>query len=198
MGGRGSRRWYRWNRRDTVEEHQAMDSRTWHHRGLLQPSARFWWDGVTVQVPPGSLHLSYHLLQELAEGVDVDELITLRWTPCHYGSQRSWLQCPGWECSRLVAKLYRGGRAFHCRHGLDLVYESQREAPTFRMLTKGIVNLLPVELLIGQEGGGPPSVALSTRPPALSLLASSGSVGPSLVDRPGQNGGGIAVESVGQ
>jgi hypothetical protein len=60
----------------------------------------------------------------------------------------------------------------------------------------GIVNLLHVDVVIGQEGGGAPSVLLPTRQLALSLLASSGSVGPSLVDRPGQRGGGGVVGNV--
>jgi hypothetical protein len=65
-----------------------------------------------------------------------------------------------------------------------------------RFNNTGIVNLLPVDVLIGQEGGRAPSVSLPTRPRALSLLPSSGSVEPSLVDRFGRRGGGVAVGNV--
>jgi hypothetical protein len=60
----------------------------------------------------------------------------------------------------------------------------------------GFVNLLPVDLLIGQGGGGSLLVALPMRPRALSLLASSGSVESSLLDRPGRREGDVAGGSV--
>src|SRR5688572_15555534 len=109
MGGPGSGRWYHSNRKDTVEEHQALDIRAWHRQGQLQPGTRFWWGGVTVKVQSGRLHLSYRLQQAFTEGDDADELIALTWTPCHYGGQRPWFQCPGWGCRGRVAKLYLGG-----------------------------------------------------------------------------------------
>jgi hypothetical protein len=136
MGGPGSGRWYRWNRKDTVEEHQALDIRAWQCRGWLQPGTCFSWSGVTVQVQPGRVHLSYRLRRAIAEGQNVSEAIPLTWTPCHYGGQRPWFRCPGWRCDRRVAKLYLGGGAFRCRYCLDPGYESQRETPAFRLLAK--------------------------------------------------------------
>jgi len=53
MGGPGSGRWYRWNRKDTVEEHHALDIRTWQRRGWLRPGTSISWSGAMVQVQPG-------------------------------------------------------------------------------------------------------------------------------------------------
>jgi hypothetical protein len=136
MGGPGSGQWYRWNRKDTVEEHQALDIRLWQRRGWLRPGTCFSWNGVTVQVQSGRAHMSYRLRRGIAEGQNVSESIPLTWTPCHYGGQRPWFHCPGWRCDRRVAKLYLGGGAFRCRYCLDLGYESQRETPAFRLLAK--------------------------------------------------------------
>ena len=41
MGGQGSGTWYRFNKRDTTEEHHALDIRVWHRKGLLRPGYRF-------------------------------------------------------------------------------------------------------------------------------------------------------------
>jgi hypothetical protein len=136
MGGAGSGRWYRWNSKDTVEARQSLDIRAWQRRGWLQPGLRFWWSGITVQVQPGRVRLSYTPRRDLEEGHHVRESIPLTWTPCHYGGQRAWFCCPGWGCDRRVAKLYLGGRSFRCRHCQDLAYESQRAAPAFRLLAK--------------------------------------------------------------
>jgi hypothetical protein len=77
MGGPGSGQWYRWNRKDTVEEHQALDIRLWQRRGWLRPGTCFSWNGVTIQVQSGRAHMSYRLRRGIAEGQNVSESIPL-------------------------------------------------------------------------------------------------------------------------
>jgi hypothetical protein len=59
--------------------------------------------------------------------------VSLDWTPCNYGGARPWFLCPARGCR--VAVLY-GGAIFACRQCHQLVYESQREAPHSRALTR--------------------------------------------------------------
>ncbi len=61
MGGLGSGRWYRWDSKDTVESRQSLDIREWQRRAWLHDGMRFWWDGISVQVQPGVVRLSYRL-----------------------------------------------------------------------------------------------------------------------------------------
>lgn len=59
--------------------------------------------------------------------------------PIHKPRRRSitrpWFICPGQGCGRRVGVLY-AGRLFLCRHCRQLAYESQREAPVFRALSR--------------------------------------------------------------
>jgi hypothetical protein len=57
------------------------------------------------------------------------------------------------------------------------------------MARSGIASLLPVDMLIGREDEGAPSVSLSTRQLTPTFLAKPGSVGPSLVGRPRRGAG---------
>ena len=61
--------------------------------------------------------------------------VEIEWTPCHYGGSRAWFRCPARGCGRRVAILYIGKFAF-CRRCGQLAYESQREAPHDRALTR--------------------------------------------------------------
>jgi len=69
--------------------------------------------------------------------------VTLEWTPCNYGGTRVWFRCPTRACGRRVAILYGSG-IFACRQCHQLAYESQRERPYNRALSRaqGIVEKL--------------------------------------------------------
>jgi hypothetical protein len=56
-------------------------------------------------------------------------------TRCNYGGARTWFLCPARGCSRRVAILYLGS-IFACRHCHQLAYDSQREAPYSRALSR--------------------------------------------------------------
>ena len=53
---------------------------------------------------------------------DIDQSVRLTWTPCHYGGERVWFQCP--ECGRRCGVLYLSWRVA-CRHCFDMVYPCQ-------------------------------------------------------------------------
>jgi hypothetical protein len=65
-----------------------------------------------------------------------DYKISLTTTSLNYGGKRWWFICPLKGCGKRVGKLYLSGRYFGCRKCLNLSYESQNEAPHWRMLTK--------------------------------------------------------------
>ena len=61
--------------------------------------------------------------------------VAIERTPCHYGGSRAWFRCPATGCGRRVAVLY-GGEIYACRHCHQLAYESQRERPYRRALSR--------------------------------------------------------------
>ena len=142
MGGPGSGNWWRWDKRDTTDEHRSIDVRQWARDGWLAPGRHFWslWKrgeqvtgsiGVTVAGRPGAeaehLVLDYRCRVGVGEWEDVRQTVWLEWTACHYGGRRPWFCCP--SCGRRVALLYGAGVYFACRRCYRLVYESQRERP---------------------------------------------------------------------
>lgn len=107
MGGPGSGSWYRWDKKDTVENHPRLDVRELHREHGIKPGS---W--VTV---------NYEW-----RGEQVAQEILLDWTPCNYGGLRPWFICM--TCGRRVAKIYLGGKYFACRLCLDLTYRSCQES----------------------------------------------------------------------
>ena len=61
--------------------------------------------------------------------------VRLAHSPCHLGGFRKWFLCPARGCGRRVAVLYGGG-IFACRDCHQLAYESQREKPHERALSR--------------------------------------------------------------
>ncbi len=145
MGGRGSGNWYRWSKKDLVEDCRSLDVNLWHRKGLLRPGQRFRWawtrDGkevasMGVATLPDALELSYIIRPETDAAEKVRYIVPLTWTSCNYGGRRPWFVCPGKGCGRRVGKLYLGGKYFLCRHCYDLVYESQRRDRASRLMRK--------------------------------------------------------------
>jgi ribosomal protein L37E len=143
----GSGSWYRWNRKDTVEDYRAIDVRRWEREGNLDPGcwfscqwtyARGGTSTISVRVESEwSLRLIYRTRSRGEdEWYDMDYRIGLEHTSCHLGGKRAWFQCPGRGCARRVAKLHQVGRHFVCRHCGNLAYESQREDTSSRAISK--------------------------------------------------------------
>jgi len=74
--------------------------------------------------------------RETQEKKDFDYKIPLTNTPCRYGGVRYWFTCPWYKngvyCGKRVAKLYKDGDYFACRHCYNLTYESRNRSGIYR------------------------------------------------------------------
>ncbi len=146
MGGVESGNRHRFDKKTTTDECRSLDVRRFHRRGLLKPGHWFswcWWRAeekvasIGVFVYRDRVVLSYrHRIGLGGEWEDVEETVSLSWTPCNFGGERPWFVCPGVACGRRVAVLYGPGKYFLCRHCCDLRYESQREDEKDRALRR--------------------------------------------------------------
>lgn len=114
--------------KSTTNGINQLDVRKWQRDGLLTPGTRFnsTWSrngrdtgSISVIVNTGSVSLIYRHGGD--SGQDVSCPVLIDWTPCNYGGQRAWWQCPC--CGRRVALLY-AGKMFACRHCQQLAYAS--------------------------------------------------------------------------
>lgn len=144
MGGPGSGSWYRWERRRTTDDYQCIDVRALDRQRILIPglSGTLRWRHGDRQTGSIGLQVIGHGGNAIAmrfsytnNGEEYSYLVSLTWTPCHFGGQRPWFLCPGVRCGRRVAILY-GGRYFLCRQCHKLAYESTRSEPHVRYLGK--------------------------------------------------------------
>jgi hypothetical protein len=143
MGGPGSGRWYRWKgTRATLEEVYRLDVRWLHRHGYLdgRPHWVTWSRGeqqtgslLLAQRPEGVV-LTYRYRVGSGDWESVRQVVTLDWTPCHYGGTRPWFRCAG--CRRRVAVLCGERKWFLCRHCYELPYGSQQETAEDRHYRK--------------------------------------------------------------
>jgi hypothetical protein len=142
MGGSGSGHWYRWNSKATVESQYKIDIRWMKKQGYLHPGAvgtLSWGSGgeesgsIGFLVETEWLFLIYRNQQNGGEWEQIKEEIFFAWTPCNYGGSQQWFLCPG--CNRRVAVVY-GGKYFRCRHCHNLIYSSQQESESDRLMRK--------------------------------------------------------------
>jgi hypothetical protein len=151
LGGAGSGNWYRWDKRAAVEDYRSVDMRRWHRDGLLRPGTPFswlWWDEegnkkasiVVYMLSEASIKLDYRYRSGESEWQNIEEPVSVEWTPCNYGGKRPWFRCPGVVngryCGRRVAILYAASPYFLCRHCYRLPYASQSETEADRLLRK--------------------------------------------------------------
>jgi hypothetical protein len=130
--------------KNTTSDHRQLDIRVLQRKGFLQPRG---WADLSWSVN-GEVVGSIQMLAEFDRVVlryrhqrygqdwkSAEYPVSLDRTLCNYGGERIWFLCPAWGCSRRVAVLYLGS-IFACRQCLQLVYESQREAPHNRALSR--------------------------------------------------------------
>ena len=143
MGGSGSGRWYRWQgTRTTLEEAYGLDVRWLHRHGYLdgRPHWVTWSRGeqhagsLLLALQPEGVVLTYRYRVGSGDWESVRQVVTLDWTPCHYGGERPWFRCA--ECGRRVAVLCGEGKWFLCRHCYELPYGSQQETAEDRHYRK--------------------------------------------------------------
>jgi hypothetical protein len=135
--------WYRWEKKETTDDYIRLDVRMIHRKGCLyagfsgnwnwsRRGERFAW--IAFEVEDGQIRLRYKTRSRGEdEWQDRDYPVAVEWLPCHFGGTRPWFRCPC--CQRRAAILY-GSKYFACRRCLNLSYDSQRERPYYRALSK--------------------------------------------------------------
>lgn len=122
----------RFTNKRTTNAVNALDVRKCQRDGLLILGTRFnlTWSrngrangSISVRVNTASVNLIYRHGGD--GGQDVNYPVLIDWTPCNYGGQRAWWQCPC--CGRRIALLY-SGKMFACRQCHGLEYQSTRTA----------------------------------------------------------------------
>jgi hypothetical protein len=140
MGGFGSTRWAQTSTNDTVEGNRSLDINRLNRAGCLQPGYSGGWEwtrdgerlaSIWFRRDGDRLVLLYRVRPHGGEWQDVEQPTPIMWRPCRFGGVRPYFVCPGIvngiACWRRVAKLYRAGTYFLCRHCYRLAYASQRE-----------------------------------------------------------------------
>jgi hypothetical protein len=142
MGGYGSGR--RFDSKTTTSYYRKLDIRRFQRDGVLRPGCTFMWQwsregevvaSIQVCSEQNRVWLFYHHRRNDGPWKNEDYPVTVEWTRCNYGGARAWFRCPASGCGRRVAILY-GGEIFACRHCYQLAYDSQREAPHHRAVTR--------------------------------------------------------------
>jgi hypothetical protein len=110
--------------------------RRWYSSGCVLK-----WDDevVIIKSEPAAIVLISRVLVDM-EWKYHFQRVPIQRTKCHLGGERPWFNCTvstgGKLCGRRVAKLYRAGHLFACRHCLGLVYASQQEIPVKRAMRR--------------------------------------------------------------
>src|ERR1041385_6962358 len=134
----------RYATKNTTSDHWQLDIRDLKRKGLLRPRGWFTLNcsrngevaaSMRVLAEADSLYVRYRHSRYGSEWEHKEYPIYFDSTPCNYGGSRLWFLCPGQGCSKRVAVLYMGS-IFACRHCYQLVYESQREQPYQRALSR--------------------------------------------------------------
>jgi hypothetical protein len=150
MGGWGSGSWYRWNKKNTVDDGLSLDINKLVRDGLIirdyAVGSLKWTNtrtgtetasvGFSLEPFENNLIMRLHYIRTARNG-DKDNFnypIELQTTQPNFGGRRWWFTCPlmvnGRLCGRRVGKLYLppAGKYFGCRHCYDLTYQSCQES----------------------------------------------------------------------
>lgn len=134
----------RYTSKETTSSYLSLDIRYLRRQDLLRPRGWFTltWSrsgevvsSVRIRAEFDRIVLNYRHQKQGGDWTPREYPVFLVATPCNYGGERRWFICPGSGCARRIAVLYCGS-VFACRHCYKLSYESQREAPYSRALSK--------------------------------------------------------------
>lgn len=135
MGGFGSGRWYRYEKKTTTEECRSIGINSWTREDRRRGHPFSWdWPNssnlistVDVNREPEGLWLKYRYGAVPQERIEMGYLIPIEYTSTGYG-QRPWFCCP--RCSRRSGKLYLVASypRLICRKCANLSYRSQNES----------------------------------------------------------------------
>ena len=155
MGGPGSGDWYRWDTTSKMEDCRRLDIRQLRQKRCLRPGMYYSWHWSRGDEPSGDIRievrdsctiLRYRYREAGGEWMDIEEFVSIAWTPCNYGGSRPWFICP--RCGRRVCVLVGAGPRFLCRHCYCLRYASQCETRVDRMQRK----VRKIRARLGGEG----------------------------------------------
>ncbi len=144
MGGHNSGNWYRWDKKDIVEDCIRLDINKLVREGVIalyRNGSRHWVNNdrktayVGYVVEPLGDDIIFRLKYTVTRGNHkIDLPVKLEKTHVHFGGERWWFNCPG--CGRRCGKLYLppGGKYFLCRVCHNLNYLSQRIDPSLLYL----------------------------------------------------------------
>ena len=136
--------------RRTCESCNSLDVRYLQREGRLRPGRRSGLRWTQNGEPSGSIGidaeqdaivLRYRTRRYgETEWQDIRQRVPITWTDCALGGRRPWFTCPiysnGHYCGRRVAKLYHAGDLFACRKCYELAYQSQKENPRDRAISR--------------------------------------------------------------
>jgi hypothetical protein len=135
MGGPGSGRWNYPSKKKTVEKFPrllikslfinnkipAFGSSAWSSSGLLNNQKfEIKQKEVKIHTESGNFY------------------IRLESSNCNYGGKRWWFRCPGKDCTKRTAHLYKYQQFFVCRHCLNLSYKTRQLNYRDRMFEKSV------------------------------------------------------------
>lgn len=158
MGGVGSGRWYRLDKKQALEEIHNVDVRFLKRKGYLMPgvSGVLSWNcggiktgRVNFKMFSDRIELSYRIRAFNEEWNSRVDSIYFDTTNCHFGGERLWLLCP--KCDKRVVAVYGLTKGFLCRKCYGLTYSSQSEGGFDRVLRK----LRKLELVLGDVDNKP-------------------------------------------
>ncbi len=154
MGGSGSGSWYRGSKKDNTGDYCNLDinylvKHGYVKEGIYHGGGSLTWSVTRMGEKHTRSNISFKVNTLEGESAyfqpsyinkntkeEFDYKISLVTTTPNYGGKRWWFICPLKGCSRRVGRLYLTGTYFGCRKCLSLSYESQNEAPHYRMLHK--------------------------------------------------------------
>ena len=86
----------------TVEGCRSIDVLEWHRRGYLRSPRWFSWDwtrdgervaSINVETQRQSALLKYRSRSPGEEWSDIEQRVSIGWTPCRFGGERPWFVC---------------------------------------------------------------------------------------------------------
>lgn len=121
-----------------AEQLHRVDIRIWRKRGLLWVGGSNVWTWSRGSEVSGSIRFTvgeeYVQLTYCMNGVDASQTVWTTSTPCCYGGQRRWFNCP--TCRRRCEVLYQRSGRFACRTCQRVSYTSQSGSEHDRLNTR--------------------------------------------------------------
>ncbi len=139
MGGFGSGRWPRNERKVLVNECHSIDISMWKMQDWLEPNTTITYGhGLHIQIYQGEIELKFTFVDGAVSGDDSQrsytEYVNIHRQECHFGGKRPAFVCP--SCRRRSFILYQRRGYYRCRSCCNLAHPSQLECSHYRMINR--------------------------------------------------------------